>query len=135
MKIDKRTTLLVSVIVLLMFSGLLPAHHGTNISYDMTRPITLEGIVTEFAFRNPHCQIYFDVEDENGNLVKWAAEASGPRGWTADGWGDKDTLKLGDRITITVHPSKAGTPRGDVRGILLPDGTVLGEVLSQEERE
>src|SRR4030095_8778036 len=90
------------------------AHHGTNISYDHNRPVTLTGTVTEFVWQNPHTQVYFDVKDAKGNVVHWAGELNSPgvlsrqEGWT------KRTLKAGDQITITLYPSTDGTPVGGV---------------------
>lgn len=40
------------------------AHHGTGVSYDASKPVTLKAIVTEFRYANPHPQLYFDVTDE-----------------------------------------------------------------------
>lgn len=54
------------------------AHHGTNASYDITKHITLTGIVTEFVWANPHMQLYFDVKDDKGNVVHWSAEIPDP---------------------------------------------------------
>ena len=103
----------------------LSAHHGTNVSYDHSRTVTLTGTVTEFVWQNPHTQIYFDVKDARGNIVHWAAEMNSPgvlsrqEGWT------RKTLKAGDEITVTVFPSKAGTPVGVVNKIVLKGKAIL----------
>ena len=55
-------------------SALRAAHHGSNISYQLDKTITLEGIVTEWDYRNPHPQIYFDVKDKDGTVAHWATE-------------------------------------------------------------
>jgi hypothetical protein len=91
----------------------LVAHHGTNISYDHDKPTTLKGTVTEFVFSNPHAQIYFDVKDDRGSTVHWGGELNSPSNLRRDGW-NKDTMKPGDQITVTVFPSKAGTTVGVV---------------------
>jgi len=112
---------------------LLFVHHGTNISYDHTRPVTLSGTVTEFVWQNPHTQIYFDVKDAKGPVVHWAAEMNSPgvlsrqEGWT------KRTLKAGDEITITVFPSKAGTPVGVVNKLVLNGKTILDNRGGQQQ--
>ena len=62
------------------------AHHGTNISYDHSKPITLKGSVTEFRFNNPHAQIFFDVKDERGNVVQWGGELTSPYNLSQGGW-------------------------------------------------
>lgn len=107
-----------------MICGPLMAHHGTNASYDLKKQVTMTGTVTEFVWSNPHCQIYFDVKDEQGNLVHWAGETNSPGVLSRDGWSRK-IMKPGDQITITVSPSKANAPVGVVRKIVLPDGKVL----------
>ena len=86
------------------------AHHGTG-TYDNTKSVTLTGVVTEFAFTNPHAALYFDVKDAAGKVVNWAIEMNSPGVLRRAGW-TKTTFKAGDQITITVRPAKAGTPVG-----------------------
>jgi hypothetical protein len=99
-----------------LFTGLLivaapaVAHHGTG-TYDSSKSVTLSGVVTEFAFTNPHAALYFDAKDANGKVVKWAVEMNSPGVLRRAGW-TKNTFKAGDQITITVRPSKAGTSVG-----------------------
>ena len=88
------------------------AHHGTNISYDSSKEITLTGTVTGFRWTNPHVQLYFDAKDESGKTVAWAAELNSPGVLSREGW-TRRHFKAGDVITITVNPSKAGTPVGN----------------------
>jgi len=106
------------------------AHHGTGASYDMNKQVTLKGIITEFAWTNPHCQLYFDVTDEKGTVVHWAGETNSPGVLMDAGW-NKRSVKPGDEITITVSPSKAGTPVGVIRKIVLPDGRELTRLNGQ----
>ena len=81
------------------------AHHSGAI-YDRENPITLTGTVTEFAFVNPHARIHFEVKDANGNVVKWVAISGPPQTlFRQDGW-TRNTLKPGDKITITGAPSR-----------------------------
>ena len=95
---------------LLMICVPLLAHHGTG-TYDSNISVTLNGVVTEFAFINPHAALYLDVKDASGKAVKWAIEMNSPGVLRAAGW-TKTTFKAGDQITITVRPAKAGTPVG-----------------------
>lgn len=99
------------------------AHHG-NAAYDLANPITLKGTVTEFAWSNPHVQIYFDVKDDKGKLVRWASETVSPGMLTRSGW-TKDELKPGDVITITLGPAKNGSPVGYALKIVLANGKEL----------
>jgi len=89
------------------------AHHGTQASYDMSKSVALTGTVTEWRFVNPHAQLYFDVTDDTGRVVHWSGELNSPTSLSRDGW-PKDAFKPGDNITLSVHPSKAGTSIGVV---------------------
>ncbi len=102
------------------------AHHGTGTSYDMTKELTLSGTVTQFLWANPHVLIYVDVTDDQGKVVNWGGELNNPRFIARQGF-SKDTLKPGDKVTLTGNPSKAGTTRIVIDKIKLPDGrTVKG---------
>ena len=112
----KRKAVVASTAVLLMLSLSSFAHHGTNISYDQTKPMTLKGTVTDFRYTNPHPQLFFNVTDENGKVTPWASEIA-PTPFTLQqaGWGKAratQALKPGTKITITVAPSRAGAPVG-----------------------
>jgi hypothetical protein len=109
---------------LLMFSGRAFAHHGSAVSYDTNKMVTVEGTVTEFRWRNPHVYVMYDVKDAEGKVVNWGAETHSPIVCeNQDGW-TKSTLKPGDKITISVFPSKIGTTRGLLAKIVL-DGKVI----------
>lgn len=99
------------------------AHHGGS-DYDVQHPVTLKGIVTEFYWSNPHCQVFLDVKDDHSKVVNWTIETLAPAVLKRAGW-TRETLHSGDQISITVVPSKRGTPVGMLRKILLPDGTEL----------
>jgi len=98
-------------VALLASSGVLFAHHGSGISYQTDKTITVSGTVTEWQFSYPHPQVYFDVKDEKGNVQHWGSEILPTPfqmrnfhfGWT------KNSIKPGDQITLTCNPSKAGT--------------------------
>ena len=94
-------------VILLVASGAMFAHHADT-NYDKSKQVTLVGTVTDFKFVNPHPHIYFQVKDENGNLVDWVAETGAPparmynSGWKAN------ALQPGDQITISGNPAKDG---------------------------
>jgi hypothetical protein len=100
------------------------AHHGTA-AYDENSPVTLDGTVTEFLWMNPHSQILFDVQDDKGNVVHWTCETLNPGKMVRAGW-TKNTLKPGDKVSITLSPAKDGTSIGLLKKVVLADGRVLG---------
>ena len=89
------------------------AHHGTGISYDMKKTVTVKGVITKFAFQNPHSQLYFDVKDDKGEITHWAAEMRAPGNLEANGYTRKglmEKLAPGANVAVTGNPSKAGSP-------------------------
>jgi hypothetical protein len=91
------------------------AHHSAAAKYDATAPITLTGTVTQFAWRNPHCFLYLDVNAGPFKGRQYVVEMSsagvlGNGGWT------RSRVAPGDAIEITVLPARAGTPAGLCRG-------------------
>ena len=112
------------VVALLMFCIPAFAHHGGS-DYDTVHLKTLKGTVTEFVWENPHCQVFFDVNEvQAGNPVHWGIETLAPAVLKRAGWNPK-TLQPGDQIAITFAPSKKGTPSGLIRKVVLQDGTEL----------
>ena len=117
---------------LLLVSVQLFAHHGTGVSYHMDKRVTLKGIATEFRMMNPHCQLYFDVKDKSGNVVKWSAEISSVFHLAKAGW-KRDSIKPGDAVTVILSPSKAGLPAGVMWEITLPNGRKMERDDGREE--
>ena len=112
---------------LLMTCDLALAHHGSAVSYDTSKMVTMEGTVTEFQWRNPHVYIFYDVKDAQGNAVNWGAETHSPVVCEdQDGW-TKSTLKPGDKITISVFPSKINTPHGLLAKIVFDGRTIIDD--------
>jgi hypothetical protein len=84
------------------------AHHGTSITYDTNKTITISGTVTEFVWAFPHVQIFLDRKDDSGATEKWGVEM-GPtptmlRNMKAN-W-SRTSLVPGDQVTIVCNPHK-----------------------------
>ena len=97
-------------LAVVFFAANVFAHHGTSISYEMDKTITVTGTVTEFDFSFPHPSLFFDVKDEKGQVVKWGSEfLPTPPAMRNLGW-DKTTIKYGDTVVLGCHPSKSNKP-------------------------
>lgn len=84
------------------------AHHGTSVTYQTDKTLTMTGTVTEFSFSYPHPQLYFDVKDADGNVQHWGAEFAPTPLMMKQmnvGWA-RDTIKTGDSVTITCNPHR-----------------------------
>lgn len=96
------------------------AHHART-EYDLSRTISIKGVVTKVDWNNPHALIYFDVNDQSGKPENWFAITGGPGRLRRVGWTDA-SLKPGDSITITGNPTKKGAHQIWLNSIVMPDG-------------
>lgn len=102
--------LLALVAMLGVFVPSLVAHHGTSITYEMDKTITVTGTVDEFDFSYPHPSLFVDVTDDKGQVVKWGVEfLPTPAALRALGW-NKTSIKHGDKVVMGCHPSKSNKP-------------------------
>ena len=120
-----RVMILALVAILCSVSAPIFAHHG-NAAYDDTKEVSLKGTVTEFDWANPHVQIYFDVKNAKGGVVHWGCETLSPGKLIRAGW-NKDAVKPGDPIAITLVAAKNGAPVGFLHKLVLENsGKQLG---------
>jgi hypothetical protein len=101
----KRTIGLLVLAAGLLFSPRPSAHHSLDATYLPDQEIKLEGKIILFAFRNPHSFLQIEAPDADGTLQRWSLEWRGTAGLTQDGI-KRDTLKVGDLVTISGNPSR-----------------------------
>jgi hypothetical protein len=100
------------------------AHHSFSAEFDGAKSVKLEGTLTKLEWTNPHIWLYLDVKDENGNAVKWQCEGGPPNVLTRNGW-TKDSLSLGDQVTIEGWLAKDGSKTCNARSVKLPSGKAV----------
>jgi hypothetical protein len=86
----------------------LRAHHSIAGVYDSSRPVTLDGVVAEFAFVNPHPFVVVEVTDGGGRPQLWRLELDNRFELAAVGM-SADSLKRGDRVTATGSRARDGS--------------------------
>lgn len=96
----------------LMTAATARAHHGSGISYDLTKPWTTKATILEFKYINPHPLVLFDIIDEKGGVQHWHSEIiTNPSRMIRAGWTKsvaEDAIKAGTVVTLTLCTSKAG---------------------------
>jgi hypothetical protein len=125
---NKLLAVFIGVAGLLLVSGAASAHHGRS-NYDVAQTVTLKGVVTEFEWQNPHALIHFDVTDESGKVEKWVGETNSPNTLTRQGW-TRNTVKVGDLITLIGHRVKGGSPYINFSKIIFADGRELSPAIA-----
>jgi hypothetical protein len=112
-----------------LMAGAAQAHHSFAVFFNADKDVVpITGAVTEFHFTNPHGIIKLTVPGKGGPTQEWKVETNSPsillrRGWT------KDSLKLGETVTIMGWPSRDGTNYMRLRNALRADGTPIGTPL------
>ena len=101
------------------------AHHS-HAMFDFASDVEISGTVKEFRWTNPHSWLHVMVEGESGALTEYAIEMGAPAGLVRMGW-EPTTVAPGDVVTVSMHPLHSGAPGGEIRYIVLPDGSSLGE--------
>jgi hypothetical protein len=107
------------------------AHHSFAVYFDDRKVIAVTGSVTDFRFTNPHAVISLSVRNARGQIELWRAETNAVtllrrRGWT------KDSLKVGETITVEGWPSRDGSNYMRMRTVKRADGTILGTPVSNQ---
>jgi hypothetical protein len=98
----------VGVALLLAAASSAWAHHSATM-FEQTKTITVEGVVKEFQWTNPHSWLLVDVTDSNGKVTTWGFEAEGPSTLQRAGIRPSE-FKVGTRVTMTGRPMKDGRP-------------------------
>jgi hypothetical protein len=89
----------------LLFAIAAYSHHSIAGTYDQGKEITVEGKLVQFLYRNPHAFVHIEAPDESGVTQRWAVEWGGAAQLAGQGV-KRDTLKVGDVVTITGNPGR-----------------------------
>lgn len=74
-------------------------HHSISAVYDRDRPVTLNGVVVQFAMVQPHPFLVIEVKDERG-ATRWRGEMDNR--WELESIGmTASSLKPGERLVVT----------------------------------
>jgi hypothetical protein len=101
------------------------AAHHSGAMFDHGKIIALTGTVRLFQWTNPHCYIQLVVRNDKGADEEWSVEMAAPTHLMGQGW-KKNSLKAGDRISVTLHPLLNGDKGGEVETATTTDGKPLG---------
>ena len=96
---------LIAGAMILMCGATLAAHHSLVATYDYDKDAEIEGKLARFLFRNPHSFVHIEAPDDNGVMQTWSFEWGGAGALTRQGV-NRNTLRVGDVVVITGHPSR-----------------------------
>lgn len=84
-------------------------HHAYDANYSRERG-SIEGVVIEVFWANPHVQYYLEVAGDDGTKTIWIVESDNLNVMARDGW-NGETLQVGDRVRVSGRLGREGRPR------------------------
>jgi hypothetical protein len=123
MKKTKALSLTLAFVALIAAAAPLAAHHSFAV-FNMTAEKTATGVVNKLEWTNPHIWLWVDVPNDKGGKDTFGFEGMAPnflerRGWT------RNTLKNGDKITVTYRPLRDGSNGGMFMTGRMESGKIL----------
>jgi hypothetical protein len=100
------------------------AHHSVPGQFDVSKPMTLKGVITKVDWINPHIYVHLDVKDSSGTTNTWAL-ATLPTAMMRRAGLTRESLqgKPGEEVTITAVPARDGSKHlGWINKITYADG-------------
>ena len=109
------------------------AHHSVVAEFDPNAPITFKGAVKKVEWTNPH--IYTSIEVmADGKTAVYRVEGGPPNALFRQGW-RKDSLKVGDVVTVTGIKAKSATSMNIGQAtITLADGRKIFGTFGNREK-
>lgn len=108
--------------VLICLPVAVTAHHSTNANFTQ-EIITVEGVIEQVRYQNPHASVVIKNTDENGEETFWLIE-SGARTSLERAGVSLDILKIGAKIKATGRKGRREFTMY-LREITFEDGTVF----------
>ena len=119
-----RAIVLSAVLGAALFNATPGLAHHSNVAFEVTKVVTITGVVKDFQWRNPHTWVLLTIDDGKGGKVDWAVEGRAPGVLLRAGW-SKDSIKPGETITVDMSPARDGSKTGLVARVTKADGTIL----------
>src|SRR5688500_15030769 len=113
-------TAVLSLGVLVVTAATAIAHHSATM-FDDKKTVTVQGVLKEFQYTNPHSWLLVDVTGKDGKVTTWGFEAEGPSTLQRAGIRPSE-LPVGTKITITGRPMKDGRPAAIWESAVRADG-------------
>ena len=112
-----------AVLVLLASARALSAHHSVPVNFDQSKEVSIEGVLTEIKWVNPHAHFRINVTQPDGSVLEWLVEMGATNTMKRAGF-PMERFLVGQRYTIIGPPGRRD------RAVLLdevvmPDGAHL----------
>jgi len=112
------------VLFVIAFSSLArvaSAHHGGG-SFDLSKSVTYDGVLTKVELVNPHSWLYFDVKAPDGKVSHHRCEMRSVHVLRRSGWA-REQFPAGQPVTVEAAPDRKDPNSCYLNTIRFKDGT------------
>ncbi|HSG63847.1 MAG TPA: DUF6152 family protein [Gammaproteobacteria bacterium] len=82
------------------------AHHS-DAGLNLDGQVSIDGVVTDFSWRNPHVYFIVRTTEPNGVETDWTVQMASVATVSRMGW-SQGSLAVGDRVTVGAYPARDG---------------------------
>lgn len=100
------------------------AHHAFSADYEAGKEGTVEGVIVEVIYRNPHARYYLDVSNADGTTETWDLQTMNLIALGRSGW-KKDTLNVGDKVKVSGTLGRDDARKMYMEVITFSDGRMV----------
>ncbi|HXS28505.1 MAG TPA: DUF6152 family protein [Steroidobacteraceae bacterium] len=99
------------------------AHHSVGGEFDQHKKLTLNGVVSQVEWANPHIYVHFAVKEPSGAVADWRLETVPVAMMRKAGLTKALLLANAENATVDIYPARDGTPHlGYLLKITYADG-------------
>jgi hypothetical protein len=114
----------VAAVASILAPGSVTAHHSVAAEFDTALQGEMQGEITEVWFSNPHVRYRLTIRNEDGTTEDWELQAGNVTNLLRIDW-NADSLRVGDRVTVSGDFGRAGAKKLRIREIETADGRHL----------
>ena len=119
--VRKASVLFVAVVAMVVGAATARAHHSVAAEFDVNKPVTFKGTIKKVDWTNPHIYTSVETKTADGKTLVYRVEGGPPNSLFRQGW-RKDSLKIGDKVTVEAFRAKAGGPHANGNSVILANG-------------
>src|SRR5215204_841712 len=118
-----KTVVVSAALVVIATAPRLSAHHSVPVNFDQSREVSIQGVLTEIKWVNPHAHFRINVTQPDGSALEWLVEMGATNTMKRAGF-PMERFMVGEKYTVIGPPGRRD------RAVLLdevimPDGTHL----------
>ena len=121
----KRFTFALAAVLALASASTAMAHHSAGQEFDLSKTVTLKGVVSQVDWMNPHIYFTMDVREADGSVTKWRIETVPVAFARKSGITKELIMDAGKPVELTAAPGWREPHLGWAKRLTLSDGRTV----------